>query len=237
MVQQKTPEVGEQTTQETLQEERYLWMARCFSLVALLTFIANFLLIIALFGLVPLVRVQPYYIQTQDKDQQVVFVDRPPKEELRSKILKESLIRKYLIARYAIGSNIQEVQERWGSEGMIHNMSVQSVYQEFFEKESIDYLRRAETEGLTRDVKINYVNEEVSETAEGVSKWVAEIELRERNQTISTEDITTWYVELLIQFQPNRKKITWAQRLRNPLGFQVTAFSRHERPSGEKGIR
>ena len=88
---QQTQEVESRTAQETLQEERYLWMARSFSLVALLAFIANLLLLIALFGLVPLVRVQPYYIQTQDKNQQVVFVARPPKEELKSKILKEAL--------------------------------------------------------------------------------------------------------------------------------------------------
>ena len=60
------------SSKEVLQEERYLWMARAFALVALLALIANFLMLIALSGLTPLIRVQPFYLQSQAKEHQVI---------------------------------------------------------------------------------------------------------------------------------------------------------------------
>ena len=110
---QKMEEKEKISSQEMLQEERYLWMARAFSLVALLAFIANITMMVALSGLNPLVRVQPFYIQTQDKEHQVVSIVRPSKEELNSQVLQQSLVRQYLLARYGIGSDIQEVAQRW----------------------------------------------------------------------------------------------------------------------------
>ena len=101
---------NEEKTVETLKEERYIWMARSFSLVALLAFVANIFMVVALFGLTPLVRVQPFYMTTRSKDQQVVSVERF--SGLKTKDLQQSLIREYILARYGISSDKAEVSSK-----------------------------------------------------------------------------------------------------------------------------
>ena len=224
---QENTEKKQLSTQETLQEERYLWMARAFALVSLLALIANLLMIVALSGLTPLIRVQPFYIQVQDKDKQVISIEQVSPEELESIVLKESLVREYLLARFGIGSDVDEVERRWGVEGTVVGMSDESVYREFWEKESVEMLKMARIDGLTRDVNILYVNEESTDQGAG-SRWVAEIELIDRSQRISSSFSSRWAIEMVIRFDPTGRKIPWSQRLKNPLGFRVTHFGRHK---------
>ena len=55
-------------SEEAVKERSYLWMARVFGLVCVVTLIADLILLSAIDSLRPLVRVQPFYIWTQDKD-------------------------------------------------------------------------------------------------------------------------------------------------------------------------
>ena len=80
-------------SEEAVKERRYLWMARTFALVCVVSFLANIILLGALFSLVPLVRVQPFYLSTQDKDEQIITVVRPNDADIDKDILAESFIR------------------------------------------------------------------------------------------------------------------------------------------------
>lgn len=220
------------SAKEILQEERYLWMARAFSLVALLAFIANILMLIALSGLMPLLRVQPFYLQTQDKDRQVISIVRPSPDELDSDVLQEALVREYLLARFGISADVSEVERRWGIDGVVFSMSESSVYKDFHEKEAIAMLNQARLDGLTRDVRIGWVNRK-ERYANGASVWVAEIELIDMSQKISDLYTSKWTVTMEVMFQPTRRRMEWSQRLKNPLGFIVTHFGR--KPAQENG--
>ncbi len=214
------------SSQEMLQEERYLWMARAFSLVALLAFVANLLMLFALSGLNPLVRVQPFYLQTQAKDEQVLSIVRPPKEELNSDVLQQSLIREYLLARFGISSDPNEVERRWGLEGPVFAMSAPSVYQDFLNQESTKMLDQARRDGLTRNVRIGVVNKQEDYSADDAAVWFADIELIDMSQKVSDSFTSKWKITMEVMFLPPRKNIEWSQRLRNPLGFTVTKFGR-----------
>lgn len=212
------------SSKEVLQEERYLWMARAFALVALLALIANFLMLIALSGLTPLIRVQPFYLQSQAKEHQVISIVRPDFSSMNEKdfdVLQESLVREYLLARFGIGSDVEEVARRWGNDGIIFAMSETSVLKTFNEVESIKMLNQARMEGLTRDVHIGWVNRK----RRNPDVWEAEIELVDMGRKISDKYVSKWIVKMEVAFQP-LKKMEWSQRLKNPLGFMVTKFGR-----------
>ena len=223
MVQQKGSE--KLSIQEALQEERYLWMARAFSLVALLALVADILMLIALSGLNPLVRVQPFYVQAQSKEHQVISIVRPSKEELSNKILQESLVREYLLARFGVSSDPKEMEERWGIDGAVFAMSVPSVFQDFDANEARKTLVQVQEEGLTRDVKIGVVSQQEA-YSDGSSVWVAEIETTDMSQKISDSFSSKWRVTMEVAFQADGKNREWSQRLKNPLGFKVTKFGR-----------
>ena len=52
--------VVDEVSEENLRERRYLWTARAFVMVFVVSLITNILMLMALFSLVPLTRVQPY---------------------------------------------------------------------------------------------------------------------------------------------------------------------------------
>ena len=209
---------------EILQEERYLWMARAFALVALLALVANLLMLIALSGLVPLMRVQPYFLQSQSKERQVISIKRADFSSMTEndyKNLEESLVREYVLARFGIGSDIEEVKRRWGQDGIVSIMSETSVYKTFNEKEFFPTLKLINDEGLTRDIIINRVNR----INRNPSIWETEISAVDMNERSGEQITRKWLITMEVKFQPSRR-MEWSQRLKNPLGFVVTKFKR-----------
>lgn len=153
MVQDNTPHVSSDLSEEALKERRYFWMARAFAVVCVVSFITNIILIIGLFSLVPTVRVQPFYLNLQDKNEQVISIRRSNNLNLDTALLTESLIRQYLLARLTIGSDTKELEARWGLDGAVNWTSESSVFGMFAETAQA-LIEQARKEGLTRRVDI-----------------------------------------------------------------------------------
>lgn len=224
------------TSQEVLQEDRYLWMARAFSIVALLSFIAIILMIVALSGLTPLLRVQPFWIRMQAKDNQAISIVRPSADRLDSEKLQEALARDYLINRYTITSDPEEMERVWGQEGPIAAMSSEAVYRAFRDTEvlnhssDMDVIRDVKENGLTRT--INFTDFGPAPGAiKGERNWEGRISMMERSLDDKKSDersmgICVWMrTSFAPESENQRTKTTWAQRFRNPLGFKVIDFA------------
>lgn len=207
---------------EVTTEQRYLWMTRVFATVAVVSFLANIMLIMALFSLLPIVRVQPFYLHTQDKDEQIITVTRPPRNELNSEVLQESFIRQYLLARLTIGSDIRELERRWGLDGTVNWMSETSVFSEFAASAGL-LIDQAKKEGFTRNVRILVVSKYRSNQQEG-DIWRAEVELTDMKAGAAEPVKTKWLIVMQVDFRPSRPGLLWKDRLKNPLGFTVTRF-------------
>ncbi len=211
----------EEVSEEALKERRYLWMARTFGLVSAAAFLANIILIIALFSLTPIIRVQPFYVSTQDKDQQIITIRRPSLATLSSRDLQESFVRQYLVSRLGIGSDTEELERRWGNEGPVQWMSGSAVFQEFL-RTAPALLEQAQKEGLTRNVRILNASTYPAQ-GEGVT-WQAEVELVDMKLDMSEPKRSKWSVLMEIKFGALRDGLRWEQRLKNPLGFMVNRF-------------
>lgn len=208
---------------EQLKTERYLWIARAFSVVAVLSVVANMLLFFAISSLYPLVRIRPYYMTVIDKNQQVVEITPASPAELNDDKVIQSLIRQYVLARYTITQDVDELKERWGTSGIVYLMSSQDVYNAF-EENQYDLLRREiEEEGLVANVKINSIIRK-----EANSPWW-DVSLRWSLQTQSAvePEVKELNDTLEVRFDPLYQKTnvsTWQDRLKNPLGFRVVNY-------------
>lgn len=209
-------------SEEAMKERRYLWMARAFALVAVVSFLANVLLLMALFSLVPLTRVQPFYLSTQDKDQQIIEVRRPKTLNIDKSVLGESFIRQYLLARLTVGTNIPTLENTWGIDGIVAWESAPSVFQEFT-KTSVPLIDQAKREGFTRHVRILTVFQ-VGTEPDGSEIWQADIEFNDMKRGATEPELSKWRVTMRIEFLPARQGLRWSQRLKNPLGFTVQNF-------------
>lgn len=206
---------------EALRERRYLWMARAFMVICVVAMITTVMMIIALNSLMPLVRVQPFYLYIQDKNEQVLHVRRPAPETLDLNLVAESLIRQYLLSRLSIPADNQNLEEVWGTDGEVSWKSASSVFRDF-QPTAVELLKQAKKEGLTRDVRILSLSKFRSEQDGDV--WRAEVELTDMKKGWTEPMVMKWVVNLKVIFQPDRQNLTWEQRLKNPLGFWVKNY-------------
>ena len=211
------------SSQEQLKNERYLWIARAFSVMAVLSILANIFLLVAIGSLVPLVRVRPYFMTVLDKNQQVVEITPPRADQLNNQEILESLIRQYVLARYTITSDVSEVEERWGPKGIVSLMSSQGVYDAFMTGHYDKLMPNIKTEGLIANVKI----ESVTPQNENSSWWNVNFKWLRQDQTSVEPEVFDMSDQLEVRFDPlyNQANIsTWQDRLKNPLGFRVLNY-------------
>lgn len=211
------------SSQEQLKNERYLWIARAFSVMAVLSILANIFLLVAIGSLVPLVRVRPYFMTVLDKNQQVVEITPPRADQLNNQEILESLIRQYVLARYTITSDVSEVEERWGPKGIVSLMSSQGVYDAFMTRHYDKLMPNIKTEGLIANVKI----ESVTPQNENSSWWNVNFKWLRQDQTSVEPEVFDVSDQLEVRFDPlyNQANIsTWQDRLKNPLGFRVLNY-------------
>ncbi len=212
------------SAREVLQEERYLWMSRAFTVMVVLAIICNVILLIALANVTPVMRVQPFYLEIQDKDHQVINIVRPSAETLDSDLLKESLLRQYLLARFGMGSDLTELEERWGEDGIVYWMSVDSVFSQFTE-EARKLLRLAYEDNLVRSVRILSAKKASQGSTEGAADvWEVKLEFQDIDRSSEEPKFRYFVAKVEVIFQPTRSGLLWSQRLKNPLGFTVTRF-------------
>ena len=210
-------------SEEARKERSYLWMARVFCLMCVVTLITDLILFSAVESLNPLVRVQPFYITTQAKDRQIVNIMRPHPALLNDRMLQESFVRQYIVARFGMGTDVSELERRWGVDGTIQWMSSDSVFTDFLRDYAAGLIQKSKEIGLTRDVDILNVRQIPRENGQIV--WQAEVRATDMSRSTPDPQRTDWLVQLSIRFGQFRRGLTWEERLKNPLGFVVDMYS------------
>ncbi len=197
-------------------EKRYLWTARAFAIVTAVSLCCNIILILAIFQVMPLFRVEPFLLSFQDKDEQVFNI--VPLQNLEDeKAVTEIFVRQYVLLRSSFTSNIPEMEARWMPGGPIQEMSSSAVYEDFQKKTALRALDIIRSKGLTRSVKIISVNE----LTQGL--WQVEYETRDMYPDSSKPQINYWTASLRISYRG--KTIKSGERMKNPVGFTVDRYS------------
>ena len=198
-------------------EKRYLWTARAFAVVAALSICCNIVLIMAIFQVLPLYRVEPYLLTFQNRAEQVYNI-QPIKEGLRNqKAITEVFVREYVLTRSSFDREIPEMEARWMPGGPIQEMSAPDVYQDFLNNTAKKALNVIRARGLTRDVKILSVNE----LTNGI--WQVEYETSDMYPESDKPDVNYLTASLNVGFR--KKTVKYGDRLKNPIGFTVTRYA------------
>ena len=198
-------------------EKRYLWTARAFAVVTALSLCCNVILVLAIFQVIPLYRVEPFLLTFQNRSEQVYNI-QPITNELRNrKAITEVFVREYVLLRSTFSGDVAENEVRWMPGGPIQEMSTNKVYQDFLDnvaKKAINIIRN---QGMERAVKILSINE----LADGV--WQVEYETKDMYPDSAKPEIGYWTASLNIGYR--RKTVKYGDRLKNPVGFTVTRYA------------
>lgn len=197
-------------------EKRYLWTARAFAIITAISLCCNIILILAIFQVMPLFRVEPFLLSFQAKDEQVYNIV-PLKNLEDEKAVTEVFVRQYVLLRSSFTSNIPEMEARWMPGGPIQEMSSPAVYEDFQKRTALKALDIIRSKGLTRSVKIISVNE----LTRGL--WQVEYETRDMYPDSNKPQINYWTASLRIAYRG--KTVKSGERMKNPVGFTVDRYS------------
>jgi type IV secretory pathway component VirB8 len=198
-------------------EKRYLWTARAFAVITALSLCCNVILVLAIFQVVPLYRVEPFLLTFQNRSEQVYNI-QPITVELRNrKAITEVFVREYVLLRSTFTSDVAEVETRWMPGGPIQEMSTNQVYQDFLDNVAKKAVSIIKNQGMTRDVKILSVNE----LADGV--WQVEYETKDMYPDSASPEVSYWTASLNVGYR--RKTVKHGDRLKNPVGFTVVRYA------------
>ncbi len=222
--------VGEgEVSEESLRERRYLWTARAFAIVCAVSFVTNILMLMSLFSLVPLVRVQPYELTFSDKKSQTVMITpfRPQENVLNA--ISESMIRQYVTARHTITADPDEMAFRWSRNGLVGLLSTDNTFQSFME-ESQKVLDAAVKAQVTRSVEI----QSILPYATGASGkyWKVYFNLVNMSPQLASKEIVPYVAIAYVDYRPTEG--SWENRMKNPIGFKVTQYGSETKDSFDK---
>ncbi len=198
-------------------EKRYLWTARAFAIITALSICCNVVLILAIFQVLPLYRVEPFLLTFQNKSEQVYNI-QPIKEGLRNqKAITEVFVREYVLLRSSFTRDIEEMEARWSADGPVKEMSSPRIYDDFLKNTAQRALSVIRSRGLSRDVKILSVNE----LTNGI--WQVEYETRDMYPESTAPEVNYWTASLNVYYRP--KTVKYGDRLKNPIGFTVDRYA------------
>ncbi|MBP5343576.1 MAG: hypothetical protein J6Y85_00660 [Alphaproteobacteria bacterium] len=212
-------EKNKKTHRQILQEERYVWMARAFVMMTVLGILANVLLLIAISGAVPFLRVQPFYLDIRSRDEQLISIERLAPEQLNDRNLQDYLVRQYIDSYFNVGSDPKEYELRTNLDSFLASRSEESVYRQF-QNMRAQILHLMERENFTRKAEVLRTDRPMP-PKNGLSTWIVRLRLKDMNQAATEEKVGDYEVVLEVFFDPKRQTSSWSKRLKNPLGFKV----------------
>lgn len=215
-------------SEENLRERRYFWTARAFAMVFATSLITNIIMLMSLFSLVSLVRVQPYELTFSDKNAQTVTVQPFRVDDRLLNSISASMVRQYVTLRKTITPDSDEMAYRWGTNGPIDLLSTPNTFQ-VFANQAGKILDAAVKSQVTRNVVIKSAIPYVSEGKGKGEYWIVDYDLITMSPQNATEEIVPYVATVYVTYEPYDNR--WENRLKNPIGFKVAQFGDETRES------
>lgn len=179
----------------------------------------------AIAALVPLQKVVPMVITSNDKGDEIIRINPATLESPTIDYVSEISLRNYVQDRYSIVGSASEQEINWGQGSVVQLMSSPEAYEKFRNSAMVD-LQRLRGARMVRTVRIDSVRKI------GNSTWQVEFvttDHPEQNVFGSTGSSAgspvsqTWVSTYEIGFAP--RNVTYSDRLNNPFGMTVMAVN------------
>ncbi len=214
--------------QTTIQRETYWWTSRFLTVLAGVSLLTNFILVIAVMGLFPLERVQPFYLSSDQVSDKTIYVQRQLPQQMEQGqvgyFLAKTFITKYVLLREQITQDFRYMHSLWGRDGELKYLSSDDVYKNFRRSESYQN-GLSNRKRKTRFVKLK---EPVYNAETG--KWIIEGDVIDQWDDGRSQDQQQIKISLTAEFSALQRKMPYKDRLKNPLGFVITNYEYQREP-------
>lgn len=198
-------------------ERRFLWTSRFFVIVSCISLCLNMVLGGVLCLLIPLRKVGVMPLQIDYNLYQITPMQPSEVRAYAGDLVTESLMAKYIVTRYTVGDDYDELEKRIGENGFVFLASENDVYREFEKNEKL-YFETLQKKGVRRNVKIEKVY------PVSFDFWQVRFKTIDVYPEQSEPVISNWIATLRMNFNSAKyedKKLG----LINPFGITITHYN------------
>lgn len=212
--------------ESTLKLKYYMWLARFFIFLAIISLSIFLSSSLALFRLVPQINVKPFLIISQDKSEGIVRaesinLDMPSKDKLA-----EMYVKQYVEVRNTIIDDDIEMRSRWQPGGIVNFLSSPAIFDKFSIYRDAIWNKQV-GKGFVQEVEIVSTNRIGGQNS---PLWKVDFKtytMSKKEQDGKTMDrvmvVQYWTASITAVFI--KERMFAGRRLINPLGFTVLRYS------------
>ena len=198
-------------------ERRYLWTSYVFVILICFSIALNMILSLSLYVMIPMRRSRPQLFTVNKYFSQIDPVQPAEMAYPVNNVIAEENITNYIMLRYLITNDYEEVERRWGYASRVFWMSSPTVYAQFREIEAENNIAQFKSKRMARNVSIDWIRP----LAGGL--WQTQFKTMDYLPYEQTPTINVWRATMRITFA-QFKNISPANALKNPFGFLVTDY-------------
>ena len=203
---------------DAMPERRYLWTSRVLVIIACFSICFNMMLAASLYVMLPQRGSAPqlFYI-----DKYFSQIERMQPFELKypvSNLITEENITNYIMMRYIITNDYDELARRWAEGSYIYWHSNGEVFQDFQRYDARYNLIQFRQKNMMRDVEIDWIRP----LTRGL--WQTQFRTLDYMPNADEPIISTWRATMRIQYVVFNR-VNHEDSLKNPFGFLVTNYS------------
>ena len=203
---------------DAMPERRYLWTSRILVIIACFSICFNMILASTLYVTIPMRGSYPNLFYIDRYFSQVARLQPAEVSYPVSNLITEEHISNYIMLRYIITNDYDELAKRWGVGEYVYWMSSVPVFNDFQEYDVRYNLEQFKSKGMMRDVVIDWIRP----MSRGL--WQAQIRTLDYLPKQEEPIVNVWRLTMRIQYF-DFDKVTYKDSLKNPFGFLITSFS------------
>ncbi len=203
---------------DAMPERRYLWTSRILVIIACFSICFNMILASTLYVTIPMRGSYPKLFYIDRYFSQVARLQPAEVSYPVANLITEEHISNYIMLRYIITNDYDELAKRWGVGEYVYWMSSVPVFNDFQEYDVRYNLEQFKSKGMMRDVVIDWIRP----MSRGL--WQAQIRTLDYLPKQEEPIVNVWRLTMRIQYF-DFDKVTYKDSLKNPFGFLITSFS------------
>ncbi|MDD4555701.1 MAG: type IV secretion system protein [Alphaproteobacteria bacterium] len=198
-------------------ERRYLWTSRILVIIACISICINMALAGIVYLLLPQRSALPRLLHINRYFSILETVQPSEINVPATSMIMEQYITQYIMYRYIITQDYDELMSRWERGGILYWYSSPAVYEEFVANDAKLNTIMFREKNMQRDTEIDWIR------PLGKNLWQVQFRTMDYLPNISTPDTNIWRANLRTAFiKQNLKRST---AILNPFGFTVMNYS------------
>lgn len=198
-------------------ERRYLWTSRFLVILTCFSICINMMLALSLYVMLPQKSSTPRLFYIDRYFSQIGRMEPSAMGYPLENLITEEHITNYIMMRYTITRDYDELEKRWGKDSYLYWMSSLAVYNDFAKNEIAYNMEQFRSKNMVRNVEIDWIRN----ITRGV--WQAQFRTLDYMGANSQPIVGIWRTTMNVAYM-SQEDTPYEILLKNPFGFVITSF-------------